>query len=154
MIPQTVLHLYGDQSYTSKGDVAKWTWSVEQPPGSQSFFIPSENYPNPDFEVNVAGKYTFNLMIYNSQGVPSCAPDTFEVVVVPDKAIHIELLWHTPGDPDETDVGPEAGSDLDLHLVHPWAGGPDIDGDGQPDGWFDEPFDRFWFNAHPEWGNV
>ncbi len=152
VIPQTVLHLHGDQSYATKGAVAKWSWSVKQPSGSQPVFIPSETHPNPDFEVDVAGKYTFELVVYNSQGVPSCGPDTFEVVVIPDKAIHIELLWHTPGDPDETDEGPDAGSDLDLHLVHPWAGGPDIDGDGQPDGWFDEPFDCFWFNAHPEWG--
>ncbi len=28
-----------------------------------------------------------------------------------------------------------------------------MDGDGSPDGWFDQPFDCFWFNAHPEWGS-
>ncbi len=75
------------------------------------------------------------------------------MVVVPDEAIHIELLWHTPGDPDETDEGSGVGSDLDLHFSHPWAGGPDLDGDGEPDGWFDQPFDCFWFNAHPNWGS-
>ena len=153
VIPQTVLHLYGDQSYAATGTIAKWDWSVDQPLGSQSVFIPSNTFPNPTFEVNVAGKYTFNLTVYDEQNVPSCAPDTFEVVVIPDEAIHIELLWHTPEDPDETDEGPEAGSDLDLHFTHPWAGGPDLDGDGQPDGWFDQPFDCFWFNAHPEWGS-
>jgi len=152
VIPQTVLHLYGDQSYAATG-IAKWDWLVDQPLGSQSVFIPSGTFPNPTFEVNVAGKYTFSLMVYDEQNVPSCAPDTFEVVVIPDEAIHIELLWHTPEDPDETDEGPEAGSDLDLHFTHPWAGGPDLDGDGQPDGWFDQPFDCFWFNAHPEWGS-
>ncbi|MFH1529703.1 MAG: choice-of-anchor D domain-containing protein [Pseudomonadota bacterium] len=153
VIPQTVLHLYGDQSYAATGTIAKWDWSVEQPLGSQSVFIPSNTFPNPTFEVNVAGKYTYNLTVYDEQNVPSCAPDTFEVVVIPDEAIHIELLWHTPEDPDETDEGPEAGSDLDLHFTHPWAGGPDLDGDGQPDGWFDQPYDCFWFNAHPEWGS-
>jgi len=153
VIPQTVLHLYGDQSYAATGTIAKWDWSVDQPLGSQSVFIPSNTFPNPTFEVNVAGKYTFNLTVYDEQNVPSCAPDTFEVVVIPDEAIHIELLWHTPEDPDETDEGPEAGSDLDLHFTHPWAGGPDLDGDGQPDGWFDQPFDCFWFNSHPEWGS-
>ncbi|MBM4371219.1 MAG: choice-of-anchor D domain-containing protein [Deltaproteobacteria bacterium] len=153
VIPQTVLHLYGDQSYAATGTIAKWDWSVDQPLGSQSVFIPSNTFPNPTFEVNVAGKYTFNLTVYDEQNIPSCAPDTFEVVVIPDEAIHIELLWHTPEDADETDEGPEAGSDLDLHFTHPWAGGPDLDGDGQPDGWFDQPFDAFWFNAHPEWGS-
>ena len=153
VIPQTVLHLYGDQSYAATGTIAKWDWSVEQPLGSQSVFIPSNTFPNPTFEVNVAGKYTFSLTVYDEQNIPSCAPDTFEVVVIPDEAIHIELLWHTPEDPDETDEGPEAGTDLDLHFTHPWAAGPDLDGDGQPDGWFDQPFDCFWFNAHPEWGS-
>ena len=153
VIPQTVLHLYGDQSYAATDTIAKWDWSVEQPLGSQSVFIPSNTFPNPTFEVNVAGKYTFSLTVYDEHNIPSCAPDTFEVVVIPDEAIHIELLWYTPEDPDETDEGPEAGSDLDLHFTHPWAGGPDLDGDGQPDGWFDQPFDCFWFTAHPEWGS-
>ena len=74
-------------------------------------------------------------------------------MVIPDEVIHIELIWHTPEDPDETDEGADAGADLDLHFVHPWAGGPDLDGDGQPDGWFDLPFDCFWYNADPEWGS-
>ena len=153
VIPQTVLHLYGDQSYAVAGTIAQWHWSVEQPLGSQSVFVPSDTFPNPTFEANVAGTYSFQLTVYNEQNVPSCVPDTFEVVVIPDEAIHVELLWQTPEDPDETDEGPEAGSDLDLHFTHPWAGGPDLDGDGQPDGWFDQPFDCFWFNAHPEWGS-
>ena len=153
VIPQTVLHLYGDQSYAVTGTIAAWSWSVDQPPGSQSVFVPSASFPNPTFEVNTAGVYHFELVVYDEQGVPSCAPDMFEVVVVPEAAIHVELLWHTPEDPDETDQGPEAGADLDLHFVHPWAGGPDLDGDGEPDGWFDQPFDCFWFNAHPNWGS-
>ena len=76
----------------------------------------------------------------------------YEVVVIPDNAIHIELLWHTPEDLDETDMGPEAGADLDLHFTHQSASGPDLDKDGNPDPWFDMPFDCFWFSAHPNWG--
>lgn len=151
--PQTALHLYGDQSWASTGTIAKWDWSVDQPPGSQSMFIPSSTFPNVTFEVNAEGVYTFSLTVYDEENFPSCAPDTFEVAVIPDIAIRVELLWHTPGDPDETDEGPEAGANLDLHFTHPWAGGPDRDGDGHPDGWFDQPFDCFWFNAHPEWGS-
>ena len=67
--------------------------------------------------------------------------------------LHVELLWHTPEDPDETDTGPETGADLDLHFLHSWAAGPDLDGNGKPDGWFDMPFDTFWFNATPNWGS-
>ena len=153
VIPQTILHLYGDDSYAANGTIQKYEWVAEQPAGSQSVFVPSHTFPNPTFETNVAGVYTFQLTVYDQTNSPSCIPAEYEVVVIPDEAIHIELLWHTPNDPDETDTGPEAGSDLDLHFLHPWAAGPDIDGDGQPDGWFDIPFDCFWFNAHPNWGS-
>ncbi|MGM0576099.1 MAG: choice-of-anchor D domain-containing protein [Myxococcota bacterium] len=68
-------------------------------------------------------------------------------------AIHVELTWDTPGDPDQTDHGPMAGSDLNLHFAHPSATGVDIDSDDVPDGWFDDTFDCFWFNNSPEWGS-
>ncbi|MBM4388217.1 MAG: hypothetical protein FJ088_10795, partial [Deltaproteobacteria bacterium] len=68
--------------------------------------------------------------------------------------LHVELSWDTPNDPNQYDEGPEAGSDLDLHFLHPFATGPDLDGDGKPDGWFDIPYDCFWFNPNPEWGSV
>lgn len=153
VIPQTVMHLYGDESYSTYGAIQKWEWHVEQPDGAQSVFVPSYTFPNPTFEVNAAGLYKFALTVYDESGTPSCFPGTYDVLVIPDEAIHIELLWHTPEDPDETDTGPEAGSDLDLHFLHPWAAGPDLDGDGQPDGWFDIPFDTFWFNAQPNWNS-
>ena len=64
----------------------------------------------------------------------------------------VQLLWYTPGDPDEADEGLEAGADLDLHLLHPLAAGPDLDGDGSPEGWFYIPWDCFWCNPNPDWG--
>ena len=57
--------------------------------------------------------------------------------------LEIELTWFAPGDPDPTDSGPEAGPDLDLHFMHPFA----VD-------WFDQPFDCFWFNPDPNWGSL
>ncbi len=153
VIPQTLLHLFGDESYAGNGQIEKWEWGVEQPAGSQSVFVPSHTFPNPTFETNVAGSYMFMLDVWDQTGVRSCIPATYEVLVIPDEAIHIELLWHTPEDMDESDTGPEAGSDLDLHFLHPWAAGPDLDADGAPDGWFDNLFDCFWFNAHPNWGS-
>ena len=151
--PQTNLHLFGDESYSPNGVIQKWEWRVTQPVGSQSVFIPTYTFPNPTFEANVAGAYVFELDVFDGTGMRSCIPARHEVLVIPDEAIHIELLWHTPSDPDETDTGPGAGSDLDLHFLHPWAAGPDLDGDGAPDGWFDNLFDCFWFNPHPNWGS-
>ena len=153
VIPQTVIHLFGDESYATSGAIQKWQWEVVQPAGHQGVFVPSSSFPNPTFEANIQGLYTFYLTVYDQANTPSCFPGVYEVAVITDEAIHIELLWHTPEDPDETDTGPEAGSDLDLHFKHPWAAGPDLDADGAPDGWFDIPFDCFWFNAHPNWGS-
>jgi hypothetical protein len=153
VIPQTLLHLRGDQSWSSSGAITKWEWSVVQPGGSQSLFIPSATFPNPTFEANVAGVYLIRLQVWDEVGNVSCQAAEAQVVVIPDEAIHVELLWNTPNDPDQTDEGPEAGADVDLHFLHPYASGPDLDGDGKPDGWFDQPFDAFWFNPAPNWGS-
>ncbi len=155
VIPQTVLHLFGDQSFAPAGEISSWKWTVEQPTGSQSAFVPSDTFPNPTFEANTAGTYEFKLHVWDQAQVKSCTWWVQEVAVLPDEAIHVELLWATPNDPDETDEGPEAGSDVDLHFVHDQyaKSGPDLDNDGQNDPWFDQPFDCFWFNAHPNWGS-
>ena len=58
--------------------------------------------------------------------------------------------------PDERDTGPFAGSDVDLHVMHPDApsspGASDRDGDGRPDPYFDQPYDCYWGNPQPDWG--
>ncbi len=154
VIPQTELHLYGEQSFSPNGDIVEWTWSVKQPVGSASVFQPNAKQPNVTFTANVAGTYVFFLEVRDSAGKVSCQPAQKKVVVIPEDALHVELLWDTPSDPDQTDEGPYAGSDLDLHFLHEFAAGPDLDGDGEPDGWFDTPFDCFWFNPNPDWGSL
>lgn len=151
VIPQTVLHLRGDQSIGATGPVVHWRWSVEQPEGSRSKLSPSVATANPVFEANVAGLYRFQLTVWDEGGAQSTTPGTVDVLVVPDEVVHVELLWDTPGDPDQTDSGLQAGADLDLHFLHPYAYGPDRDGDGTPDGWFDVPFDCHRFNPNPNW---
>ncbi len=153
VIPQTKLNLIGSQSSSATGEISKWQWEVDQPDGSGSQFFPSAEAADPTFEVNVAGTYTFRLTVTDSSGEPSCVPAETSVFVNPDEAIHIELLWHTPNDPNENDQ--DVGADLDLHFLHPLAvGGYDGDGDGIPDGWFDLPFDTFWSNEQPNWGSL
>ena len=155
VIPQTNLHLFGDQSFAPGSSIASWKWSVLQPTGSASFFVPSDTFPNPQFQANVAGEYAFSLDVWDGSGIKSYVPWVGKVLVVPDEAIHVELIWTTPNDPDETDEGPEAGTDLDLHFVHDaYAYSmPDQDGDGVPDPWFMQPFDTFWYNEEPNWGS-
>jgi hypothetical protein len=135
--------------------VKRFEWRVKQPVGSQSVFLPSFLAADPTFEVNVAGTYEFQLDVWDQNDQKSLTPAFVTVVVIPDQAIHVELLWTTEGDPNQTDEGPEAGADLDLHFAHPFAARqPDVDGDGAPDPWFDIPYDCFWFNAHPNWGSL
>ncbi|MCO4764434.1 MAG: choice-of-anchor D domain-containing protein [Myxococcales bacterium] len=155
VIPQTMLHLIGDQSQSwSPGGIAKYQWVVTQPTGSKQLLVPSAKFANPTFKADSAGLYKFCLTVWDQTNVQSCAPACKEVLVTPDQAIHVELHWDTPADPDQTDEGPGAGADMDLHFAHPLAAGPDIDCDGAADPWFSNPFDTFWFNKNPNWGSA
>ena len=119
--PQTVLHLDGTDSIPAgfSTSISKWQWSVIQPEGSTSVFVPSASFPEPSFEANVQGLYTFVLTVTDSHENTSCMPAHFDVLVLGDNAIRVELIWDTPGDTNTTDTGPDAGSDLDLHLTSP-----------------------------------
>jgi hypothetical protein len=153
VVPQTVLHLRGDQSSSALGALVKYEWSVEQPDGSTSPLIPSSSYPNPSLEANVAGRYVFHLAVTDDQGNRSCNDPAYLVAVRSEDAIHVELTWTTAGDLDPQDQGPGAGSDLDLHFARAGAdSGHDWDGDGVNDPWFDPLGDVFWMYALQNWG--
>ena len=154
VIPQTVLHLHGENSYSNAGNITTYEWSVEQPALSASKFVPTNSYPTPSFEANVAGKYIFRLDVWDEFGRKSCFSSEAVVFVVPDEAIHVELLWTSPGDPDPLDEGPLVGTDLDLHFTHPNASQYDLDGDGLKDPWFDPSWDTFWYYPLQNWGSI
>ena len=146
VLPQTRLQLDAINSTASAGAVTAWQWSVVQPSGSQSRFVPSEFVRNPTFEANVVGTYTFKLKVFDAMGTESCSDAEYTVNVTSDDAVRVELLWRTPGDPDESDTGGtasfSAGSDVDLHFLHPSANGA----------YFDWTYDCYWENTNPEWG--
>jgi hypothetical protein len=142
---------FQDESYDPSlgGKIVRWEWQVRLPPGSADYFKPTNTFQNPFFDVNVIGDYVFGLKVFNKAGVAS---DLVEktVHVIAGEGCVVELTWHTPSDPDESDECQGCGADLDLHVVHPLAGGPDADGDGKPDGFCDEKgYDCYWANAHP-----
>ena len=146
-----------DQSYdpTIEGDIVAWEWSVVPPAGSADVFFPSAVFKDPSFEANMVGDYIFHLKVYNKLGIESCCGDAEKLVhVKAGDGCHLELTWDTPNDPDPTDHCSgfaDCGSDMDLHVVHPLAGGPDVDQDGKPDGFFVPQYDCFWFDPHPVW---
>jgi hypothetical protein len=152
--PRTTLHLTGAGSLAGAAPIVNYVWTVQQPGGSVSKLKAGEALADQTFVANVVGAYVFSLSVTDADGVASCALATTAVEVVPVAALHIEVLWDTPGDPDPSDQGPEAGSDVDVHFAHPFAKGDDIDGDEVPDGWFDSAFDCYWLNAHPNWGSL
>ncbi|MFT7581111.1 MAG: hypothetical protein ACI9MR_002785, partial [Myxococcota bacterium] len=158
VIPQTVLNLRGDGSYASSGNIAGYKWSVIAPSGSVSVFSASDTVANPTFEANVIGEYIFQLTVTDALGVRSCSQASKTVFVTSDEAIHIELLWSTPGDINQADegfdlFGTSVGSDIDLHFTHPQAVGLDLDGTPGSDGWFDSFYDSYWQNKEPNWGS-
>lgn len=155
VVPQTDLHLQGSKSYSPSGaSIKKYKWSVKQPLGSNQPLLPAATFPNPTLTANAAGEYEFCLEVWDQLDQKSCKPSCTTVLVLPDASIHIELLWNTPSDPDQTDSGPAAGADLDLHFAHPLAVGGNIDCDGGGDPWFSNPWDTFWFNPNPAWGEA
>ena len=154
VLPQTVLHLDGSQSGGDGSLISAYEWTVEQPVNSVSSFSPNNAMATPTFVANVVGEYTFKLTVWDEFGAPNCEPAVTVVTVQAAEGIHIELLWTTAGDPDQTNQGPEAGADMDLHFAHWLAVGQGSDEKGEWNGWFDQPFDCFWFNSSPNWGNL
>lgn len=166
VVPQTEVQLDASCSTPANQPIAKWKWSVQQPTGSYSVLAPSDAAKAPTFQPNIAGKYLFTLEIADEIGTPGCAPATYELLVIPDDKLHVELTWDTAADPDKTDIGDKdgklpggkyAGSDMDLHLAHPDAldqpGQPDLDKDGSPEPWNATCYDCFVLNTLPQWGD-
>ena len=147
VLAQTKLNLSGAGSVSAAGAIAAYEWTVVQPSGSLSQFMPSAYVAAPTFEANVVGDYIFRLNVIDVAGNRSCAAAERVVHVSSDDSIHVELLWRTPGDINESDTGGDdiyfsMGSDVDLHFLSPRAAGT----------YFDSINDCFWRNQRPEWG--
>jgi hypothetical protein len=159
--PLDVITLDGSPSTDPGGQVERWVWSVvERPSGSVSQVFESltslsdpagggpvddELTPTGVFFVDLAGRYTIELQVYDNLDQVSCEPNAVarvEIEAVPDKDLHIQLVWSTPEDPDETD---DKGTDVDLHFKHQNAG--DAWG-GAASSW-----DCYFRNKAPDWGS-
>jgi hypothetical protein len=124
------------------GSIVEYIWEVvERPDGSTATFD-DPGAVNNSFFVDLAGRYVFRLNLIDDKGAEACTPALVTVVSTPDEDIHVQLVWHTPADADETDTGFGAGSDIDLHLVH-------------PNGcWDDNQWDCHWRETEPNWGDT
>ena len=147
VLPQTTLHLSARNSTSSTGAVTRWLWTIDQPQGSASTFFPGAERQDVTFEANIVGEYRFTLNVWDAVGTEACSTATYLVVVTSDEAIRVELLWDTPGDPNQTDTGfglfgESTGSDMDLHFLHPNASNQ----------YFHSTYDCNWLNINPNWG--
>jgi len=137
-IPLQNLVLDASQSVDPDGEIVGYEWRLlERPRGSNAVLEPNATAESPTFFLDLAGMYRFELVVFDNDGLPSCTPDRLDVTVVPDEDVHVQLVWHTPGDENE---GNGAGTDLDLHLLR------------RPGNWDTEPWDCHWRNMEPDWG--
>jgi hypothetical protein len=126
VLPQTNLSLSGATSTAVGGAIVGYEWTVLQPNGSVSTFIPSNSVVAPRFEANIVGPYIFRLNVVDSFGNRSCTPAEVTVAVTSDDAHpRASSLWDTPGDPNQSrreqrrSTMGSAGSDMDLHFLSP-----------------------------------
>jgi hypothetical protein len=100
--------------------------------------LPNATVAEPRLFLDIAGTYEIELKVYDEEGAASCGdPAIVTINAVPDDEVHVQLVWDTPADPDQTD---SIGTDLDLHYLHPQGL------------WDQEPWDVFWRNPNPDWG--
>jgi len=143
-----------------------YRWSVvERPEGSTAQPVehyhnlshpanggPADNEATPEafFFIDLVGDYVLELSVEDSLGIvaPSeiCPQELVRVHItaISNTNIHIQLVWNTPSDPDQTDG---VGTDVDLHLLRPgehtWTRHDAISpGD-----------DCFYANTCPDWGD-
>lgn len=139
--PLDTLFLDASGSYDPESPDGQLGWVewavVQRPDGSTSRLEPSEGAASPSLFLDLVGTYRVELRVFDAQGEPGCAPARVVVRVVPDQDVHIQLVWDTPADNDQTD---QVGSDLDLHLLHPRGL------------WNDDLWDCHYRTPAPDWG--
>lgn len=162
VLPLDIIELDGSLSTDADGPngrPVRYNWVVtSRPDGStaepvESFRNPADpantgvaddaSTPNALFFVDLAGVYTIELTVVDNLDLvaPSetCQQPAAVITVEaqPDEDIHVQMVWNTPGDADQTDGD---GSDVDLHFRHPlgneWVGA----------------LDCYYANSNPDWG--
>ncbi|WP_168210668.1 choice-of-anchor D domain-containing protein [Persicimonas caeni] len=138
-IPLNTIQFDGSQSTDQNGTVERYEWTIlSRPQGSTQRLLPANNIEQPRLFLDLAGEYEIELKVYDDQGAASCGdPAIITIIAVPEDDVHVQLVWDTPSDPDQTDT---FGTDLDLHYLHP---------NGR---WDDPPWDIFWRNPQADWG--
>ena len=138
-IPLKTIQFRAADSVDPDGTIDRYEWNIVQlPTNSTARMTPSANVEEPSMFLDLAGQYVIELKVYDNEGTESCGDQALiTIIATPDEDIHVQLVWDTPGDADQTDA---FGTDLDLHFLHP---------NGQ---WNNAPWDIYWLNPTADWG--
>jgi hypothetical protein len=139
-IPLATIEFDAVESVDPDGRVAGYEWTIiERPVDSTARLVPNNMTVNPKLFLDLAGTYKLELRVFDDQGTSSCETARVNILATPDEDIHIQLVWDTPGDQDQSDSGVGKGTDLDLHFLHPSGT------------WNQQPWDAYWLNPSPNW---
>ncbi len=139
-IPLKTINFRGTNSIDSDGTIQGYEWNiVQQPTGSTTRMSPSANHAEPTLFIDLAGEYVVELKVFDDRGTESCGEQAIITIsAIPNEDIHIQVVWDTPADSDQTDW---FGTDVDTHLLHP---------NGT---WNSGPWDCYWLNKTADWGS-
>ncbi len=124
---------------TADSTITSWEWSLVGIPVGSSPVLSSRTAANPTLVVDLAGSYLIDLRASTDRSPANCPAARMSVTVtaVDPDAIHVQLVWDTPADPDQAD---NIGTDLDLHYRHPLGT------------WNASPYDCYWLYPQADWG--
>ncbi len=113
------------------GDPLTCTWRVVSAPvGSGAAPLPSGQCVT-SFTPDIVGDYTLELTVRDPQG--NAATCLMQITANPRGGLWVETFW-------------DLSDDIDLHLLHPNAGNPNVRGS-----WQSAPWDCFYANLTPSW---
>ena len=118
--PLDSIELSGALSTSSEGvEVERYEWTLVSSPADSTSGLEARGDQRALY-LDLAGEYVVELKAWDAQGNPSCAPKRVSIQAVPNEYVHVQLVWDTPGDADQTD---NIGADVDIHLARaqdPW----------------------------------
>jgi hypothetical protein len=124
------------------GSCASFAWNiVERPAESVSEFSPASASAT-EFFVDANGEYVVEVDAQDNRGTwaSQCGQQgRLTIRARPEAAFHVQMTWATPSDPNPSDEGRGAGSDVDLHVLHPLGC------------WEDVFYDCHFRNRAPDW---
>jgi len=140
-LPLETIVFDGANSSDPDGSVKRYEWSIiDRPEDSTARLTPNSNVEKPKLFLDLAGTYRVELVVYDDEDIASCGEQQaiVEISAVPDEDIHVQLVWGTAADSDQSDSD---GTDLDLHYLNPKASS-----------WNEAPWDIFWNHKTADWG--